>query len=493
MKVTRKQATAKKNIPQRGDTQMINTLAQRVDALMKRIPKGTFRAVGGAAGGALGGPIGSKIGRRVGAGISDITGYGDYTVTSGLTSTPNDVDIPAFVSRNSNGITVAHREYVGTVTLPTTTGFSAESYVINPGNASLFPWLSALAANFQEYRFDGLVFTFQSRTSEYAADNAMGTVMMATNYNVQEYPFSNASNLLNTQFAVSAKPSKSFIHAIECDSHLASNPYKYVRDPNAQDPSVVSDPRFYDLGRTTLATEGIPGAPGYVVGVLYVSYKIELVTPILNPTSIAPTSTLYATNAVTSTLDGSSYDSSVDAPVNSARALFNCTSVTPATSTLYYTIPNLPVNTVGSFYTASLASCVQPTMVGGVPTMRITQPGRYTMRIVMDATTSGSAYALARASSVEPQATLIATGGMSVSADDMGCSVPHIPGLSATNEAKFTLSYVFTITGATGYVDFTPGSFTSHTGNLVTNLETAITVEWLRVKETQALEVTDVS
>jgi hypothetical protein len=224
----KKGATAPRAAPtpaQAANKAAMQSMSQRIDALLKRIPKGTFRTGGAIVGGALGGPAGRAAGGALGAGISAITGYGDYTVSSGINSSKmTDPGVPSFV-RNSNGISVSHREYVGQIALPNTTAFDATHYTINPGNASLFPWLSNLAINFQEYRFRGLVFTFQSRTSEFAADNAMGTVMMATNYNVQEKPFTTATNLLNTQFAVSAKPSTSFIHAIECDSALASNTF----------------------------------------------------------------------------------------------------------------------------------------------------------------------------------------------------------------------------------------------------------------------------
>jgi hypothetical protein len=80
---------------------------------------------------------------------------------------------------------------------------------------------------------------------------------------------------------------------------------------------------------------------------------------------------------------------------------------------------------------------------------------------------------------------------MSVSSDDLECGVAHCIGWTSASAGKMNLSYVFDITGTSGYVDFTPGNYTTHSSNLTTYVDTAVTVEWLRVLGTQALATVD--
>jgi len=482
----RKAARAANTTANASNKAAMQSMSQRIDALLKRIPKGTFRTGGAIVGGALGGPAGRAAGSALGSGIAAITGYGDYTVSSGInTSKMADPGVPSF-TRNSNGISVSHREYVGQIALPNTAAFDATHYVINPGNAELFPWLSNLAVNFQEYKFRGLVFTFQSRTSEYAADNAMGTVMMATNYNVQEKPFTNATNLLNTQFAVSAKPSTSFIHAIECDAALGSNTFRYVRDPAAVDTNVVSDPRFYDLGRTTVATEGIPGAPGYVVGVLYVSYDIDLMTPVLNPPPSVPGLETYTTSLVVSNSTGGEYDNETDLP-NSGwqRVFWECVNFAPESNTTYWTVPNIPAQETTAFYSATLENSTQwrteGTGVTAKPVLDIKRNGAYYIRIrVSYGTTAGNNKSLPSFTAAQVPATLTPSGAAAVSSDVLDASLPHAFGKTTDTLAVADLMYTFNVSGITteaDFVTFTPGRYVA-SGDLPTTVATNVTMAW---------------
>lgn len=190
------------------------------------------------------------------------------------------MDVPTFVS-NNNITNVCHREYIGDILVPADpTAFNLNAYAINPANAALFPWLAPVAARYQQYRFKGLIFEFKTLSSDITAGGALGAVIMGTNYDAIASNFTSKIQMENTQFSVSAKPSRSQIHAIECDPSQTQNKLLYCRDDSA---SVLnSDDRFYDLGIFQIATTGLPGTEGQVLGELWCSYDIDLYKPDLS-------------------------------------------------------------------------------------------------------------------------------------------------------------------------------------------------------------------
>jgi hypothetical protein len=331
-------ASARKGSPAASKEHVAN-LAQRVDALMKRIPKGTARRVGGRIGMAAGGIPGAAMGSVIGQGIAAITGYGDYKVrANSLNVVGTSVDtVPRFVN-SDHAVRMTHREFVGDLVVPDNpTGFNNTTYDINPSNNKLFPWLSRMATQYQQYRVHGMIVEYKSMSSDYAASGPLGTVMIASNYNVNDKPFDTKVALENSEFAVSSKPSRSIIHAIECDPALgAANRYYYVRDLGASS-NGVSDNRLYDLAKVQVATSGLPGTAGATMGEIWVSYDIEFTKPVLSSTSDGPSGLKMGLAAVSSpTLSSPSieggrvgtitYSTDVPLPItdNTTQSLFRC-------------------------------------------------------------------------------------------------------------------------------------------------------------------------
>lgn len=247
------------------------------------LPKGTFARAGGALG-SIFGPKGAALGAAAGTALSRITGVGDYKVKSNSIMTDTSTfsgEVPAF-GRTDNSTRVRHREFVTDVTIgETPAAFSNTSYVIQPGNATLFPWLSSLAQNYQQYRVHGMVFVFKSTTSDYSAAGALGKVALATNYNVRDSAFANMQELENAEFSVSGKPSLSRVHPIECAPENGVPLVKWVRDVSYD--SSGGDDRLYDVGKFQLATQGLPAASANsIIGELWVTYDIEFFKPIVN-------------------------------------------------------------------------------------------------------------------------------------------------------------------------------------------------------------------
>jgi len=273
-------------------------LARKLDQTLSAIPKGTFARKGAKIGSKFG-PLGALAGKGLGAGISAITGYGNYTVRKNSLSTMStSVDmIPQFV-KNEHSVRVVHREYIRDLAVPANgTAFNNSSAVINPANKEIFPWLSNMAKQYSQYKVHGMVFAFKTMSSDLALAGPLGTVIMATNYNAVDRDFASKIEMENSEFAVSTKPSQSLVHAIECDPKYSGMDILYIRDP-AYETGETSDRRFYDYGKWQLATQGLPGAAGTTLGEIWVSYDIELLKPILGGATVTGTSLI-------SKLDGS--------------------------------------------------------------------------------------------------------------------------------------------------------------------------------------------
>lgn len=246
-----------------------------------------LRSLGAWGGGALGGlagmpGVGAGVGKDLGAALSRWLGSGDYTVRSN-TILRASTGIPA-MHKTDQSISVRHKEFVGQIS--GSTGFTVGKVLtLNPGNAAVFPWLSRIASQYQEYKFKGLVFHYipTSGTAVSSVSAALGSVMMQTSYRSNDSPPVSKQELLNEYWASEAVPYESFVHPIECD--IKQNPFsvRYVR--NGPVPTGDST-LLYDHGVTFIATNGQQSFD--IVGDLWVTYDVELTKPIVNSNVTSP-------------------------------------------------------------------------------------------------------------------------------------------------------------------------------------------------------------
>ena len=248
-----------------------------------------YPGVGGAVGGTighvagttLGGPVGGMVGHVAGkvignaahALVKTVTGFGDYKISKNSLMYNKD-SVPLFNVRDR--VThVRHREFVGDIR--GSTNFVGQRYDINPSNPSLFPWLSAIAANYEQWICQGLLFEFKttSATAVSSTNTALGTVVLATQYNTLAPPFTNKAQMENYEFCQSTVPCESVIHPIECDpKQTANNGLFYTEDIGYNS---NADPRLYNIGTFTIATVGMQAAA--TVGELWVTYDICFLKP----------------------------------------------------------------------------------------------------------------------------------------------------------------------------------------------------------------------
>lgn len=169
-------------------------------------------------------------------------------------------------------------------------------FPLNPGCSATFPWLSRVAAQFQEYRFMGLVFQFVSCSANAlsSTNTSLGTVIMGTNYNSNQSAFVRKQQMENSSYVNSARPASSQMHGIECDPSQNPLPLAYIRDnyipitavsPANPNP-IVNDLRMSDQGLFQIATIGCQ-ADRINLGELWVEYDVLLVKPELDTSFFA--------------------------------------------------------------------------------------------------------------------------------------------------------------------------------------------------------------
>jgi len=255
----------------------------KVKKAFKKRGKNMFQRLGGNLGTILGN---QALGQLAGHGIDVLTGKGSYISNAdhisknALFGGRHDLstnEIPVF-GVNRESVTVRHREYIADVAAQSSSPstFSNAQYVISASNSDTFPWLSQIAANFQEYQFLGLIFEFVSTSGVYTSSSqALGQVIMVEQTNPLDASFVNKFQMENYYGAISSKPADCIQCGCECD------PKQIYAQGHLLCGSTV-DPQ-HTLGLMNVATNAVP-VGSTIVGELWVSYEVVLYQPLLATT-----------------------------------------------------------------------------------------------------------------------------------------------------------------------------------------------------------------
>lgn len=212
-----------------------------------------------------------------------LRGRGSYTAGTSVRERTASMPLSFSGSGRSN-VRVRHSEYLGDVITSGTPGafLNDGMWVLNPGNKDTFPWLSAIAGNFEEFQFNGLVFQFKSTSVDALVSNntALGVVIGATDYNVMHNAFPNKAVMDNYEFTVSGKPSLSWTYPVECNPKMNVLKNMYITSQYPDTLAAREDPKMYFLGGFQIATSGFQGT-SVNVGELWVTYDVSLFKPSL--------------------------------------------------------------------------------------------------------------------------------------------------------------------------------------------------------------------
>jgi hypothetical protein len=288
-----KQNTKKQQpkIPRRSTTKLVgsgaydlsslmSTLKKQVAPMVKPMVKSALENGGGMIGSLTNIPGASDIGKKLGSRISKLVGSGDYSASDPPAYNslfPRSRDFPSFGS-TSGSTRIKHREYISDIFTGSTAGtFNNLSLPVNPGLTFVFPYLSQIAANYEKYKFHGLVFEYIATTSPYNSSSAMGSVILSTQFNSSVTPYTNKAQMENSENAISDRFDKSIVFGIEC-AQQATNEY-YCRSGVTVQPIQLTD-----LCQFQIATQPASTFPtNSTIGELWVTYDIEFLGPRISP------------------------------------------------------------------------------------------------------------------------------------------------------------------------------------------------------------------
>lgn len=276
----------------------------------KKNPYGHYgEKIGKYLGSALNIPYARQLGAYGGHAIGKIFGSGAYYNSRGkyipsyrgahkiIRGSGAYYDVPKGVSTSatsppsfgSNRTIVRHREFIGNI--QGSTGFEINTWNVNPGDEATFPWLSTLAQNYEKYRPIGMIFEFKSTSANALAstNTALGTVMLAPRYNAiaSSVPGSKME-MLQIENCTSICPAESSMCGIECAQNYNPLGVLYIRNSGS---NVANNEQMYDFCDFYLATEGMQAVA--TIGELWITYEIELLTPILNGGQIGNSINFY--------------------------------------------------------------------------------------------------------------------------------------------------------------------------------------------------------
>lgn len=336
----------------------------------------------------FGGSAGGRFGDSVHRGIKYLTGFGDYrsanhTLTKSMEKhhekrglPPHDVShvmdssllehwssltptVPTFIS-TADGVEFVSHERIGVVL--SSTNFASTHYSFNPGLASVFPWLSGMAAGFQQWdAVQAVVCYIPVVVPPTSTTGAAGNVYIAATYDVTRKDMSSTAQMDDSEYTTNATPDKPLYHGIECARKRTAVDLLRIRagPPASNSDLGLSDPCYFQV-----ATEGM-GTAGVLLGHVYMTYRIRLLKPALTTGNNTSASFLQVRSYVNSTANV------IDNNPWAAAALDPALNARPAA-----TLPYLPL---------ILPNPVKPTLNGTLAIDLFGWPvGSYTLQYTVE-------------------------------------------------------------------------------------------------------------
>jgi len=215
---------------------------------------------------------------------------------------------PAMRTVGRGGLRVNHTEFfadIGTAN----TGFALTAnspYAINPGNESMFPWLTDIAQRFETYKFHSLRFRYEPMVPTTTG----GAIYIAVDFDATDPAPTSKLNMLSYKGAARAPVWENLV----CHCDLKDMSVIKERNTLNQLPPPGQDPRLYNVGNLWVAFEAINPASN---GELWVDYDVEFQTPQLTLQDGPTTINLYAGQGSANPLAGATVTSAAKIPLAS--------------------------------------------------------------------------------------------------------------------------------------------------------------------------------
>jgi hypothetical protein len=201
------------------------------------------------------------------------------------------IDKPVYLPLPNGDIRVQHREYIKDISGSVL--FTVEQLDLNPGLFTFFPWLASIASRYESYVFNKLGLEFETS----APTSSTGTIIIGVDYDaaVDDGAPSSKTQIMAWRNTVRSPPWSNCKFSSTSEDLKKRKTY-YVRTGVLPDPDVANT---YDVGRGFICTQG--QASGAVIGEMYVSYDVTLMTPQLN--DLAPGQAVWQFRSGTSNSD----------------------------------------------------------------------------------------------------------------------------------------------------------------------------------------------
>jgi hypothetical protein len=174
---------------------------------------------------------------------------------------------PNVKQNTSNSCRIQHSELLSSIT--GTVGFTSQSFALNPGISTSFPWLSVIAQNWEEYRFCNLRFRYVTRSSTANP----GSLMMAADFDAADAAPLTEQIMSSYESCVEDAPWKEIMCPLKTQSLQGQVPRHYVRTAAL---AANLDIKTYDCGNFFIATTDGTAVPW---GKLWVDYDVEFFIP----------------------------------------------------------------------------------------------------------------------------------------------------------------------------------------------------------------------
>jgi hypothetical protein len=262
-------------------TKLVGAINGLVKSQTKLAGRGGYVADTGAWLGKRGGQLleNTSIGRGINT-AAQLLGRGAYTLRKNDIMTAS-TGVPTFATRKDY-VEMDFREFFCNVNGSGSTAWAIQqSFNINAGLASSLPLLSQTGMNFEEVEWMSLVVIYEAVSGSITTTQALGSVSLATQYDLQDPAFSTEQEMLDYEYATVTKPDCDCIHPIECDPRQNASARFFTRTGLLNNTTTTVDARYnaYDLGRFSVALSGCSAPVSATLGKLYWVGKVRFYKP----------------------------------------------------------------------------------------------------------------------------------------------------------------------------------------------------------------------